>query len=77
MTPQRSATSASGQVPALTPGQQRIWFAETFEDATPAYNVPASDCAGRVTARSASSRSEMALWAGASRRCSMCSCRWA
>ncbi|MFF0471505.1 amino acid adenylation domain-containing protein [Micromonospora zamorensis] len=24
----------------LTAGQQRIWFAETFEDAAPAYNVP-------------------------------------
>ncbi|MFE0458754.1 amino acid adenylation domain-containing protein [Kitasatospora sp. NPDC058965] len=42
MTPQRSATLESGQAVRLplTPGQQRIWFAETFEDATPAYNVP-------------------------------------
>ncbi|MFH8386841.1 amino acid adenylation domain-containing protein [Kitasatospora sp. NPDC018058] len=26
----------------LTPGQLRIWFAENFEDAAPAYNVPVS-----------------------------------
>lgn len=42
----------------LTPGQQRIWFAETFEDATPAYNVPV---AVRLTGTLDEQRTQRAL----------------